>query len=197
MSDWVPLKLIALDAEDLAVISAHLQDAVVRVGDLGYFPREQRFASVLNRFNWLGALLADDPAGAAERRRAGLRLEQVTRARLKGIDLAARDRVLSLLAITFTPEAPEGTRRGTAEGTAEATPEGTAGDPPHATLADAANAAEGGGPGGIVHLHFSGDAHIELHVACIEAELKDLGAAWQARHRPEHRIETGDGEGGA
>ena len=30
-----PLKLIALDEEDLAIVSSHLQDAVVRVGDMG------------------------------------------------------------------------------------------------------------------------------------------------------------------
>ena len=34
------LKLIALDADDLAVISAQLQDAVLRVGDIAYLPRE-------------------------------------------------------------------------------------------------------------------------------------------------------------
>ncbi len=151
MSETVPLKLLALDAEDLAVVSAHLQDAVLRVGDLGYFPRERRFAGVLNRFNWLGALLDGNPDVANERRRAGLRFEQVNRARLQGIDVAAKDRILSLLAITFVPEGGEG-------------------------------------PGGVVHLHFSGDATIELHVACIEAELKDLGAAWHARHRPAHRL---------
>ncbi|MBL8566657.1 MAG: DUF2948 family protein [Hyphomicrobiaceae bacterium] len=157
MSDSVPLKLLALDAEDLAVLSAHLQDAVVRVGDLGYFPREHRFAGVLNRFDWLGALLQGAPDAANERRRAGLRFEQVRRARLQNLDPAAKDRVLSLLAITFVPEGGEG-------------------------------------PGGVVHLHFSGDTAIELHVACVEAELKDLGAAWHARHRPAHPLDAGEPE---
>ena len=44
------LKLVALDQEDLAVISAHLQDAIVKVGDLTYLPRERRFALVARRF---------------------------------------------------------------------------------------------------------------------------------------------------
>ena len=35
------LKLIALDAEDLGVISAHLQDAVLRVGDMVYLPKRE------------------------------------------------------------------------------------------------------------------------------------------------------------
>ena len=33
------LKLIALDEEDLAVVSSLLQDAVVRVADMTYLPR--------------------------------------------------------------------------------------------------------------------------------------------------------------
>ena len=45
-------KLIALDQEDLQVISAHCQDAVLKVGDLNYFPAESRFAIAMNRFVW-------------------------------------------------------------------------------------------------------------------------------------------------
>ena len=50
-----PLKLIALDADDLAIVSAHLQDAVLKAADLVYLPREQRFALALRRFDWEGA----------------------------------------------------------------------------------------------------------------------------------------------
>ncbi len=46
------LKLIALDEEDLEVVSSHLQDAVVRVGEMAYVPSQKRFAAILNRFNW-------------------------------------------------------------------------------------------------------------------------------------------------
>ena len=49
------LKLVALDPEDLAVLSAHLQDAIAKVGDIAYLPKEKRFAMVLNRFDWTGA----------------------------------------------------------------------------------------------------------------------------------------------
>lgn len=98
-----PLKLIALDAEDLAVISAHLQDAVVRVGDMAYLPRQRRFAAVLNRFDWLGAVAAlqKGVAPSGERRRAGLRIERVAKAQLLGIDLNKRNAFQSLLALTF------------------------------------------------------------------------------------------------
>lgn len=69
------LKLIALDAEDLRVVSAHLQDAVLRVADMIFLPQEKRFALVLNRFDWTAAL-ASGMTGAKhrlERRRSGLR----------------------------------------------------------------------------------------------------------------------------
>lgn len=98
-----PLKLIALDTEDLAVISAHLQDAVVRVGDMAYLPRQKRFAAVLNRFDWLGVVAAAHKGmkPSSERRRSGLRIERVSKARLLGIDLKKRNTFQSLLALTF------------------------------------------------------------------------------------------------
>ncbi len=58
------LRLIALDGEDLAVLSAHLQDSVLRVGDMLYFAKEKRFVLALNRFDWL-------TAGAAPRKGRG------------------------------------------------------------------------------------------------------------------------------
>lgn len=104
------LKLIAFDADDLAVMSAHLQDAVLRVGDLAYLPRERRFAGIANRFDWPEALDGADGKGAGYvRRRSGLRFERVLGAKLMGIDLARKDTVLALLAVRFEPaEAPAG-----------------------------------------------------------------------------------------
>lgn len=96
------LKLIALDADDLGVLSAHLQDAVVRVGDLVYLPREQRFVAIFNRFNWARATQNDGSRKAQnERCRTGLRFERVRGAKLQGVDLKAKDAVLSLLAIQY------------------------------------------------------------------------------------------------
>jgi hypothetical protein len=96
------LKLIALDAEDLGVLSVHLQDAVARVGDLAYLPSEHRFAAILNRFDWAkSAASAGRRKSRYERRRAGLRFERVRGAQLQGIDLRSKDAVLSLLAIQY------------------------------------------------------------------------------------------------
>lgn len=104
------LKLIAFDADDLAVMSAHLQDAVLKVGDIAYLPRERRFAAIGNRFDWAEALNgANNGSQEYMRRRAALRFERVLGAQLQGIDLAQKDVVLSLLAISYEAgEAPAG-----------------------------------------------------------------------------------------
>ncbi|MGQ3674776.1 DUF2948 family protein [Xanthobacter sp. TB0139] len=102
MSD---LKLLALDEEDLSIISAHLQDAVVQRVDMGFLPRAQRFALVLNRFDWDESL----QEGAQLRRRAGLHFERVRGVQCRGMDVAQQDGVLNLLAVTFIPgDAPSG-----------------------------------------------------------------------------------------
>ncbi len=104
------LKLIALDAEDLAVLSAHLQDAVLQVGDMAYLARERRFALVANRFDWDDALREKARREPFRRRRAGLRLERVLGAKVSGIDLADRSAPLAVLALTFEPDdLPKGT----------------------------------------------------------------------------------------
>jgi hypothetical protein len=90
------LKLIALDSEDLEVMSAHLQDAVLKVGDMTFLPREHRFALVANRFDWEGAA-----EGQNRRRRTGLSFARVMAARVSGLDLTQRETVLNLLAVTF------------------------------------------------------------------------------------------------
>ena len=104
------LKLIALDEDDLAVISAHLQDAVLKVADLAYLPKEKRFAALANRFDWADALKeGKNRPDAFARRQAALRFERVLSAKVSGIDLKNGSAVLSLLAIGFEPkEAPGG-----------------------------------------------------------------------------------------
>jgi len=101
------LKLVALDREDLQIVSAHVQDAVMKIGDLRYVPREKRFVVAMNRYAWEGdgGLFRRK----RERRKAVLHFDRVLAARTHGIDLARPDEVLSLLAVSFTPgEAPAG-----------------------------------------------------------------------------------------
>jgi DUF2948 family protein len=99
------LRLVALDQDDLAVISAHLQDAIVRVGDLVYLPQERRFVLVGRRFDWEAG--SDEPP---RRRLTGLHFERVTAVRTRGIERSSPDAVLNLLAITFQArDTPSGT----------------------------------------------------------------------------------------
>ncbi len=99
------LKLIALDKEDLAIISAHCQDAVAKVGDLQFLATEGRFAIAMNRFAWEKG----ERSREFERRRAMLHFERVSGAQTQGLDRANPDQVLSLLAVTFEPgELPAG-----------------------------------------------------------------------------------------
>jgi len=102
------LKLIALDAEDLRILSCHLQDAVIRVGDMAYLKEGMRFAAIANRFDWEGAVKSKDDE--FQRRRTGLRFERVKSAQVQGIDLKKKGLVLVLLAVAFEPgNEPEGT----------------------------------------------------------------------------------------
>ncbi len=83
------LKLLALDAEDLSVIAAHLQDAVLTSGDMAYLKGERRFALVANRFDWCEASKADGKPKTGDgfvRRRTGMRFERVMDAKVLGLD---------------------------------------------------------------------------------------------------------------
>jgi hypothetical protein len=93
------LKLRAADTDDLAVISAMLQDAVIPIEEMAYLPAERRFVLVANRFRWEDA--KGDPVRGRiyERVHSGLVIDEVSAVRTRNIDRTAADRILSLLAI--------------------------------------------------------------------------------------------------
>jgi hypothetical protein len=101
-----PLRLSAFDEDDLAVISAHMQDAVLVMSDITYVKRERRFALVANRFVWESS--ANAPRQHFERRRTGLHFEGVLSVKSHRITIGAKDAVLSLLSIAFEKGAPPG-----------------------------------------------------------------------------------------
>jgi len=143
------LRLAALDEEDLAILSAHAQDGVARLGDLSYLPAEHRFVLGFNRFVWekaaakRGWFRRPEPY---ERRRSALHFDRVLGARRQNLPTDP-DAILSLLAIRW----------------------------------------EGGdAPAGTVELVFAGQGAIRLDVECIEAQLADLGPAWDTLARPDH-----------
>jgi hypothetical protein len=101
------LKLAALDEEDLAVVSACVQDAVLKVGDVDWRPREKRLLVNLRRFCWESGAA---PRQNFERHLACLHFARVERVKSCNIRRDDPDAVLSLLALRFEPgEAPGGT----------------------------------------------------------------------------------------
>jgi DUF2948 family protein len=104
------LKLVALDKDDIEVVSAHLQDALVKVGDIFWQPREHRFMMALNRFDWMTAVDAKADARADYRRcRTALRFERVNACKCRNIDHTDKSAWLNLLAVEFAEnDAPAG-----------------------------------------------------------------------------------------
>lgn len=143
------LKLVALDEEDLQVLSAHLQDAVLKVSDLQYLAPEKRFVLILNRFVWEKSKPKLFRKPQYQRRRAMLHFNRVSAVQANGIDRQKSDEVLSLLSIRFVP---------------------------------------GEAPAGTIELIFSANATLRLSSECIEAQLTDLGAAWETQSLPRHGV---------
>jgi hypothetical protein len=101
-----PLKLIALDGDDLAVISAHVQDARVQPSDIVWRQDEKRLVVGMFRLDWEQTL-----SGGTEPRRliAALRFDRVLACKSRNIDLAQPEAVLELVGIEFYPtDAPGG-----------------------------------------------------------------------------------------
>src|SRR6187551_337055 len=93
------LRLRAEDVEDLAVISACLQDALVSVRDLAYDPAARSFVFVANRFRWEGG----DDGAPFERTLCGISFDEVDGVVYRGFQRSEEDRILSLLAIQAIP----------------------------------------------------------------------------------------------
>jgi hypothetical protein len=104
------LKLVALDKDDLEVVSAHVQDAMVKVADILWLPREHRFVMALNRFDWVSAVDAKAESNAEYRRcRTALRFDRVNACKCRNLDQKSKDARLNLLAVEFAEtDAPAG-----------------------------------------------------------------------------------------
>ena len=99
MSDL--LHLLAEDAEDLAVISAALQDAVAKIGDIAVEQRGRRVTVAFNRYRWEG--------NGGERVRSALQIGSVMGVQQRNLRRGAKSAVIELLSVDFEPgEAPGG-----------------------------------------------------------------------------------------
>jgi len=97
-----PLRLKALDADDLAVVSGLVQDAVFPGSEMSWDRKARRFAILLNRFRWEDAPKAEARAREYERVQSVLVIEDVMRVQTQGVDPKDADVVLSLLSVGFT-----------------------------------------------------------------------------------------------
>jgi hypothetical protein len=153
------LKLRAADEEDLAVIAACLQDALVPIGDVAFLPQDRRFVLVANRFRWEAgepaapvenavedgpgdAPFSSEPGPRYERTNCGLWFENVRAVHTKGIDLHDRGCILELLTLRKDD--------------------------------------------GSAVLIFAGDAMIRLEIDGLRCFLEDIGRTWPTRWRPAH-----------
>jgi hypothetical protein len=93
------LKLRAEDADDLAVISACLQDALVPVRDLAYVPEDRTFLLVANRFRWESGLCPGPGESGYQRILCGISFSDVAAVSYSGFRRSEDGRILSLLAI--------------------------------------------------------------------------------------------------
>jgi hypothetical protein len=152
-----PIRLMAKDAEDLAVIASCLQDALVPLSEMQFLQDEKRFVMLLNRFRWESTTQSDqmrakgrpvdasfaDAARGNERVNSGLCIDRVKAIRTRNIDRAKPGKFLSLLTLGLD------------------------------------------GPNKL-NLLFSGDGAIQLEIDALSLFLQDFGEAWPTQWRPDH-----------
>lgn len=88
-----PLRLLAEDPEDLSVISAALQDAVAKIGDIAFNKQARTLTLGVNRYRW--------EKKGGERVRAGLQISSVLSVQARNLRQGAKDAVVDLLAVRF------------------------------------------------------------------------------------------------
>ncbi|MEZ5831497.1 MAG: DUF2948 family protein [Dongiaceae bacterium] len=157
-----PIKIIARDAEDLAVVSACLQDALIPLTEMRYLPQERRFIMVANRFRWERAAQGnhgsaadpgkdaafdsdvDEDFGSLQRTNSGICIDRVLAVRSRNIDRSRPDDFLSLLSVQL-----DGNR---------------------------------------LSFFFAGGGVIQVEIEALSLYLSDLGKAWPTQWQPDHAL---------
>ena len=163
-----PLRLLAMDSDDLEIMSAALQDAVTKIGDISWESAAGRLTIAFNRLTWE---TAEKPKA---RVRAAIQLGCVLRVRSRNLRPAAPDAVLQLLAVTFEPgEAPGGrVTFAFADG-------GDLGRPSRVARARRERHGRDGDRAGA-------DDDAAAGVECVDAALADVSEPWASARKPEH-----------
>jgi hypothetical protein len=95
-----PLKLRAIDKQDLAVLAAFLQDAIANVSEMAYLPESRQFVLVVCRFRW-ERVVAGDIGDIFERVSCAVTIDGVDEPKYRGFSLKERSRLMPLLTVTF------------------------------------------------------------------------------------------------
>ncbi|MDA8586649.1 DUF2948 family protein [Rhodobacteraceae bacterium] len=98
------LRLRAEDTEDLTVLAALVQDAVLPASEMTWKKSKRRFACLINRFRWEDKVVSDRLGRPPERVQSLLVIDDVFALKQQGLageDMS--DAVLSLLTMTFEP----------------------------------------------------------------------------------------------
>lgn len=98
-----PLRLKALDAEDLTVLSSLTQDAVFPATEMRWDRKARRFALLLNRFRWEDAPNAKIGKRNVERVQAVMTIEDVMSVKSQGVQAGDADTIMALLSVAFEP----------------------------------------------------------------------------------------------
>lgn len=96
-----PLRLKALDADDLTVLSALVQDSIFPAKEMVWKQKERRFAILLNRFRWEDVTAAELRRRPVERVQSVLVIEDVVSVQSQGVNKSDGEMVMSLLSIAF------------------------------------------------------------------------------------------------
>ncbi len=160
------VRLHAQDIDDLAVISALVQDAALFVGEMAYLPSQKRFVAALARFAWeelddvvekkrgfLSRVFNRADPEPFARTRALLHIDNVSDVKVRGFGLEEKAKVLDLLALTVTP----------------------LGDDPSGPFA--------------LQLECADNAAVRLDVEALDIYLTDKGEPWKTPVRPDHKLD--------
>ena len=155
------LKLRASDDEDISIISACMQDALIAGNDMSFLAGENRFVLAAQRFRWENCpefmqpdLMGMMPCESYERVNSILVFDDVTGVRLFDLKPPGDANIFELLAI-------------------------------------AVESGEDTGDGPSVILFFAGGGAVRLEVRRILCHLEDVGDAWQTTRRPSHPMDEG------
>ena len=94
-----PIALRALEAADVPVVSALVQDAVFPISEMSWDRTRRRFAVLLNRYRWEEHGVRAKP----ERVQSVLAVEDVLKVSTQGVDRSDLATVLSILALEWAP----------------------------------------------------------------------------------------------